>query len=102
MYFVQQVPQYIVQPQVPQVLVATNFTTQIPQVQQAPQNSMTITQDQMLAYSRYIPPTPTTPGNAPAKIYQFYQYVPVNQLVQQGPQYQTLSSPVVGGSYIIQ
>ena len=102
MYFVQQVPQYIVQPQVPQVLVATNFTTQIPQVQQAPQNSMAITQDQMLAYSRYIPPTPTTPGNAPAKIYQFYQYVPLNQLEQQGPLYQTLSAPVIGESYIIQ
>ena len=47
--------------------------------------------------ARYIPPTPKNPALSPPTIYQFYKYVDAKQLqpIQQVPQYQIVTVPVV-------
>ena len=93
---------FIQVPQVPQM----NYI--MPQAQIPSYQQFEMTQNPVaMAYSRYIPPTPTCSATTPPKIYQFYKYVPVEQqqqpIYQQGPQYQIASAPVMySGSYIIQ
>ena len=94
-YVLPQTQQFIQVPQVPQIIYPMAQPQPIP-----------MTQEQIAsAYARYIPPTPTTSTSTPPKIYQFYKYVDVAQVkpIQQVPQYQTITVPVVNnGNYIIQ
>ena len=93
-YVYPQTQQFILMPQGPLL----NYTMPQPQ-------PIAMTQEQIASiYSRFIPPTPTS-SSTPPNIYQFYKYVDVAQIqpVQQVPQYQTITVPVVNnGSYIIQ
>ena len=100
-----QAPQpQIIQPlvQAPQPL-QTNYVMPQQNISTFPQ-TIDITQNQIaMSYARYIPPTPTTSTSTAPKIYQFYKYVPIEQVMPQVPQYQTLSVPIINNSnYIIQ
>ena len=100
-----QAPQpQIIQPlvQAPQPL-QTNYVMPQQNISTFPQ-TIDITQNQIaMSYARYIPPTPTTSTSTAPKIYQFYKYVPIEQVMPQVPQYQTLSLPIINNSnYIIQ
>ena len=100
-----QAPQpQIIQPlvQAPQPL-QTNYVMPQQNISTFPQ-TIDITQNQIaMSYARYIPPTPTTSTSTAPKIYQFYKYVPIEQVMPQVPQYQTLSFPIINNSnYIIQ
>ena len=94
----------IIQPlvQAPQPL-QTNYVMPQQNISTFPQ-TIDITQNQIaMSYARYIPPTPTTSTSTAPKIYQFYKYVPIEQVMPQVPQYQTLSVPIINNSnYIIQ
>ena len=100
-----QAPQpQIIQPlvQAPQPL-QTNYVMPQQNISTFPQ-TIDITQNQIaMSYARYIPPTPTTSTSTAPKIYQFYKYLPIEQVMPQVPQYQTLSVPIINNSnYIIQ
>ena len=100
-----QAPQsQIIQPlvQAPQPL-QTNYVMPQQNISTFPQ-TIDITQNQIaMSYARYIPPTPTTSTSTAPKIYQFYKYVPIEQVMPQVPQYQILSVPIINNSnYIIQ
>ena len=89
-----QAPQpQIIQPlvQAPQPL-QTNYVMPQQNISTFPQ-TIDITQNQIaMSYARYIPPTPTTSTSTAPKIYQFYKYVPIEQVMPQVPQYSTISN----------
>ena len=61
-------------------------------------------------YDKFIPPTPmpqSLANDMPPKVYQFYQYVPVqantpvNVSLQQAPAYSTVSTPIQTVAYTV-
>ena len=102
-YILPQTQQFIpVQPQLTQSFIQT---PQVPMNYIMNQRVNIAQTPSAMAYARYIPPTPTCSTSTPPKIYQFYKYVdvPMQQSINQIPQYQITTLPLVNnGSYIIQ